>query len=107
MRASPLPALLLLASLLAPTSGRAQGVTPARLPTAVGEIVGRLVAAEGGQPITGGSIAVRRGAETAFVGGALPKADGSFVVDGLIPGTYTVRIRALGYAPFQKADVVI
>jgi outer membrane receptor protein involved in Fe transport len=50
---------------------------------------------------------VRRAADTSFAGGALPRADGSFQVDGLAPGRYTVRVRALGFAPLVRSDVTI
>src|SRR5215207_5603203 len=77
---------------------------PAR--TAPGEIRGRLTVV-GGQPVTSGSITVQRGAQNAFAGGALPRPDGSFVVDGLQPGTYAVRVRVMGYAPVIRTDVVV
>lgn len=92
-------------SLHAQTS--APGSTPTRSPAAGGEIRGRLTAIGSGHPIASGSVAVRRSSETAFAGGTLPKADGSFVVDGLAPGTYTVRVRSLGYAPVTRTGVVI
>ncbi len=75
--------------------------------TKTGEIRGRLVQAGTAQPVTGGSITVRKaGTDTSFVGGALPKEDGTFRVEGLAVGRYTVRIRALGYVPVAKAAVV-
>jgi outer membrane receptor protein involved in Fe transport len=80
---------------------------PARAAGAPGEIIGRLAEAGSGRAVAGGSVTVRRAIDTAFAGGALPKADGSFRVDGLVPGRYTLRVRALGYAPLVRGDVVI
>jgi outer membrane receptor protein involved in Fe transport len=57
--------------------------------------------------ISGGSITVRRLPDTSFAGGALPRPDGSFRVDGLAAGRYTVRIRALGFAPLVRPEVVV
>lgn len=54
-----------------------------------------------------GSVAVRRAGDTAFVSGALPATDGSFHVDGLRPGRYTLRVRAIGFAPVVRNDVAI
>ena len=76
--------------------------------TKAGEIRGRLVESGTNRPITGGSITVRRvGTDTSFAGGALPKADGTFRVEGLVAGRYSVRIRALGFAPVVKSPVVV
>lgn len=71
------------------------------------EIHGRLIDSTSGQPVGSGSVAVRRAGDSAFVSGALPKEDGSFRVDGLRPGRYTLRVRAIGYAPFIKNDISI
>ena len=57
--------------------------------------------------MSAGSITVRRAADTSFAGGALLKPDGSFVVDGLAPGRYSVRFRAIGFAPLVRANVTI
>ena len=81
--------------------------TPAPPPSGPGEIRGRLVEAGSGRAVAGGSVTVRRGSDTSFAGGALPRPDGSFRVDGLALGRYTVRIRALGFAPLVRADVDI
>ncbi len=50
---------------------------------------------------------MRRVGDSAFAGGALPKEDGSFRVDGLRPGRYTLRIRAIGFAPVVRNDIAI
>ncbi len=83
------------------------GPAAGRAPAGVGEIRGRSVDAAGTRSVTSGSITVRRTADTAFAGGTLLRADGSFLVDGLAPGRYTVRVRALGFAPLVRPDVVI
>jgi len=59
------------------------------------------------QPIGSGSVTVRRVGDSTFAGGTLPKSDGTFRVDGLAPGRYTVRVRVLGFAQLAKNDVVI
>jgi len=77
-------------------------------PAGIGEIIGKLVDSVSHRPFAGGSITVRRsGADSSFAGGALPKADGSFRVDGLVPGRYSLRVRAIGYAQIVKNDLVI
>jgi ferric enterobactin receptor len=86
---------------------RAQSAPGAQTAAGVGEIRGRLTDGAGTEAVAGGSITVRRVSDSAFAGGALPKADGSFVVDGLAAGRYTVRVRALGYAPLVRTGVVI
>jgi ferric enterobactin receptor len=83
------------------------GAPPPRSLSGAGEIRGRLVETGTGRAVTGGSVTVRRSTDTSFAGGALPRSDGSFRVDGLTPGQYTVRIRALGFAPLVRADVTI
>jgi len=80
------------------------GAAPAN---AVGEIRGTLTDSTNGQPVGRGSITIRRMKDTAFVGGALPKPDGTFRVEGLPPGQYTLRFRALGFTPVTRNDLVI
>jgi outer membrane receptor protein involved in Fe transport len=106
-RASTLLQIAALALVVAPALA-AQGTPAPRSPNAIGEIRGRLVETGTNRPITGGSITVRRAdRDSAFAGGALPKPDGTFRVDGLTAGRYVVRVRALGFAPLVKSDVVI
>ena len=79
----------------------------AQAPTPPGEIRGSLSDSASGQAVTRGSITIRRQRDTSFVGGTLPKADGTFRVDGIPPGQYVLRFRAVGFAPVTRNDLVI
>ncbi len=104
------PALLVcsVVSLAFADVAAAQGSPAGAARAGAGEIRGRLVESGTARPITGGSVTVRRaGADSSFAGGALPKEDGTFRVEGLAAGRYTVRIRALGFAPVVKSSIVV
>lgn len=93
---------------LAPTAkGQVPPSGPPRVATNVGEIQGRVADSTSNQPVAIGSITIRRQSDTVFVGGTLPKPDGTFRVDGLAPGRYILRFRAVGFAPVTKRDLVI
>lgn len=104
---------LLAALTLAPAAGAQQGPPPAAAPRgdrpAGGVVRGALVAGAGAaaRPVTSGSVTMLRAPQGTFAGGALPRPDGSFVVEGLAPGSYTVRVRAIGYAPVVRQGVVV
>src|ERR1044072_2518422 len=98
--------LLAVAALCGVRESGAQTPAPRR-PAAIGEISGRLVDSTSGHAIAGGSITVRRAGDSTFASGALPKEDGSFRVDGLAPGRYTLRVRAIGYAPYIRNDIAV
>src|SRR4051794_9320394 len=95
--------LVVLSSVCASAQGTPQPPLPNT--TGIGEIHGQLTDSASGQPIVAGSITVRR--DTTFAGGALPKSDGTFRVDGLPPGRYTLRFRALGLAPMTRNNLII
>ena len=105
------PALVIAAVsiVLVSAGARAQGTPPTALPTATatGEIRGHLTDSATNQPVTIGSVTIRRQSDTTFAGGALPKPDGSFRVDGLAPGRYTLRFRSLGLSPITRTNLVI
>jgi outer membrane receptor protein involved in Fe transport len=85
----------------------AQAAGAKRPAAGVGEIRGRLVDSASGRPVTTGSVAVRRAEDSTFASGALPKEDGSFRVDGLVAGRYTLRVRAIGFAPVVRNNIVV
>jgi outer membrane receptor protein involved in Fe transport len=96
-------------ALVASTQLSAQPPAQAQAPTptqTLFEIRGRVVS-ESGEPVANGSVTVRRGTDTVFAGGTLLRADGSFVVDGLRPGRYSLRIRSMGFSPVIKSDVAV
>jgi ferric enterobactin receptor len=70
---------------------------PRAAPTGPGVVRGKLVDSVSGRALGGGSITVRRAADTSFAGGTLVRDDGSFIVEGLLPGSYTVRARTIGF----------
>ena len=100
-------AALLVAVFVRGSQATAQVPIANRAPAGVGEIIGKLADSVSHRPFTGGSITVRRVGDSSFAGGALPKPDGSFKVDGLVPGRYSLRVRAIGYAQIVRNDLVI
>ncbi|MDQ2665818.1 MAG: TonB-dependent receptor [Gemmatimonadota bacterium] len=75
--------------------------------TGIGEVRGTITDSVTGRAVMNGSITVRRAGDSSFAGGSLPNADGTFRVDGLVAGRYTVRIRALGFGQVIRGDIVI
>jgi len=91
-----------------PNTGTPNGAAP----QAAGQLAGRVVGAAAGQPVPNASVTVRAagggtGRDTALVAGALARADGTFRIDGLRPGRYTVRVRAFGFAPLVRQGVAV
>jgi len=68
-------------------------------PAAAGEIRGTVTDVEAKTPIARASVTVRNKVGGALIAGALANADGSFRVQGLRPGTYSLRVTYLGYGP--------
>ena len=62
-----------------------------------GVIRGKLVDAESGAAIGAASVSVRNAAGV-LVAGAIASQDGSFAIEGLRPGKYTLRYTMIGYA---------
>jgi ferric enterobactin receptor len=84
------------------TVGAAQQVS-----AVMGEIRGRVVETGSGRGLGTGSVTVRRDTDTSVVSAAQLGPDGSFQIDALPAGRYTVRVRALGFAPLVRSDVTI
>jgi ferric enterobactin receptor len=106
----PQRALLIFSLVVLAGADSAAAQTPvAKRPAApgVGEILGHLVDSASGRAVTGGSVSVRRADDSTFASGALPKADGSFHVDGLAAGRYTLRVRVIGFAPVVRTDIIV
>ena len=109
MRTCMIPRLLLVAT-FAIASHRLSAQTPAGthpITAGIGEIHGTITDSASGRPVTTGSVTVRRAGDSSFAGGSLPRADGTFRVDGLMAGRYTLRIRALGFSQVIRGDIVI
>ena len=109
MRTCMFPRLLLVATLVV-ASHRLSAQTPAGtrpITAGIGEIHGTITDSASGRPVTTGSVTVRRAGDSSFAGGSLPRADGTFRVDGLMAGRYTLRIRALGFSQVIRGDIVI
>ena len=108
MRISQLAVPFAVLSIVCPRGILSQASAAAPVPSAEpGEIRGRLADSATGRTINVGSITVRRLGDSLFAGGALPRTDGSFRVDGLRPGSYSVRIRAVGYEAVIRSGVLV
>lgn len=97
-------------TIVSAASGAAgQGTTTASTPPAVPayqtEIRGTVVDARTGQPVPGASLSVRGAADSALAGAAVSRADGSFRIAGVRPGSYVLRAASLGYAAATRAGV--
>ena len=101
--------LALCIAILHPRAGRAQ--TPALPGTAsvaaAGEIRGRIVNAASKAPIDVGTVEVLRPAGDVVLARGVVGGDGRFRVEGVRPGRYRVRIRAIGYTPRELSSVVV
>ena len=85
----------------APTQPGAQ-----QAPVAAGELRGKVVDGKSDAPIARASLSLRPKGGTAIVAGAIAGTDGGFRIQGLRPGTYSLRTTFIGFAPLVQ-DVTI
>ena len=80
---------------------------PAGRQTGPGVVSGTVVAEDGGAPLGGATVAVRRMADSTLIGGRITDREGRFRVDNLATGAYLVEIRSIGRAPRVQRDVAL
>ena len=91
------------------TAGIAAAQAPAgpggpQQPPTGGEVGGTVTDNTSSAPVPRATIAVRTKANASLVGGAVARDDGTFRIQGLRPGTYYLRVTALGYGPLSTAE---
>jgi ferric enterobactin receptor len=91
------------------TAGIAAAQAPAgpggpQQPPTGGEVRGTVTDNTSSAPVPRATIAVRTKANASLVGGAVARDDGTFRIQGLRPGTYYLRVTALGYGPLSTAE---
>lgn len=92
--------------LLAGSNAAAAQAPGPQLPAAPGEVRGSVIENESKQPLPSAAVAVRSKKDSSLVSGAMAGPDGKFVISGLRPGAYYVRVTKIGFGP-RTADFVI
>lgn len=72
-----------------------------------GEIRGAVVDATTGAPIPAASVAVWSSADSSLVTGAMVRKDGSFRIEGLRPGSYYLKVSAIGFETHTSSALAI
>ena len=92
-------------SLAAQTPARPGG---AQAPgSGIGEIRGVVVDTASRAPVPSASVAVWGKADSTLVAGAIARSDGTFRIEGLMPGTYYLRVTMLGYDTHTTSELTI
>ena len=104
MRRSTLAALgLFIASGAQFASAQSPAGPPSGQPPAANfEIRGKVVEEKSEQPVARASVSLRVKGSTAILTGAIASPDGSFRLQGLRPGVYSLRAAYLGFAPITQ-----
>ncbi|HEU4996982.1 MAG TPA: TonB-dependent receptor [Gemmatimonadaceae bacterium] len=90
----------------APAGPPNQAGQPGQPPAAAGEIRGKIVESKTDQPVARASVSLRAKGGTAIITGAIASPDGSFRLQGLRPGAYSLRATYIGFAPIVQ-DVTL
>lgn len=64
-------------------------------------ISGMVTDAESGEPLTGANVILERPGQAGIVGGAAADIDGRYTIAGIVPGSYTLTVRFVGYNEAQ------
>ncbi|HEY4108714.1 TonB-dependent receptor domain-containing protein [Puia sp.] len=95
----------LLLTLFCASLANAQDKTPSN--ESVARITGRIVDSLSHQPLQYATITVYKQKETKPAGGGMTGPKGTFAVDDLTPGSYTLTIGLIGYAPHTLRAVTL
>ncbi|HEX2718626.1 MAG TPA: TonB-dependent receptor [Gemmatimonadaceae bacterium] len=71
-------------------------------PSGPGEVRGIAIAAESKAPVQRAAVGVHNVKDSLLVTGDFAKPDGSFIIRGLRPGEYYVRVTSMGFKPERK-----
>src|SRR5688500_19147323 len=70
-----------------------------------GSVTGKVTSTDGGGPLAGATVNLEANGVLAAQGKT--RADGSYRISGVAPGSYTVRIRSVGYGPREFPGTVV
>jgi ferric enterobactin receptor len=90
-----------------PVAAQAPGRPAQAPPAAPGEVRGLVVDAESRQPVSSASVEVWSHADRRLVTGTIGRPDGLFRIEGLRPGTYSLRVVMIGYVTHTATEFTI